>query len=380
MNIRKCLLIALAILLAMPTVGCTNGFGLEKTVAKAYNATAKVKSCRVKGIYTYPSRTSEMEFVAPDRIHHKTTENDYWHEAVQIGTVLYFRDSNSEIWQATPMPPIYQPQGLRYLDSLVKLKKLSGEAVDGADCFHYTAELDMNAVLQKQQAQLQAEMAMLEPKGPSYHDHEYYEQQKKGLEKYYEQRKTSFESLGGTEVTIELWISRQDYLIRQVKEETKVAMPEAKEEKEKWVTTKTLQFYDFNQPIKIEAVQLSDYANFSSDIESTVGGEEPKHQQISYHISITNIGTEQANNVWVFVFSPATNEGLGMIEAEPPSKSRVNLNPGEGETYNASWEYDLSKSSKRELSKLLEQTSIWAMWVTPEDEERRQLLFPQPIL
>jgi len=65
-----------------------------------------------------------------------------------------------------------------------------------------------------------------------------------------------------------------------------------------------------------------------------------------------------------------------MMEAEPPTKNRVNLNPGESEKYNVTWKFDLTKSSKEELNKLLEQTSIWVMWTTPKNEVGHQMLFP----
>jgi len=110
MNIQKCLLIGMAILLIMPMVGCTKGLDSEKTVAKAYTVTANVQSCRIKETSSIGDDIFETEFVAPDHIHAKTIGKNWWSELIRIGTVAYFRDSQySKTWQAGPTELVSQP-------------------------------------------------------------------------------------------------------------------------------------------------------------------------------------------------------------------------------------------------------------------------------
>ncbi len=84
-----------------------------------------------------------------------------------------------------------------------------------------------------------------------------------------------------------------------------------------------MKYYDFNEPITIEPPTTasgellpgwclvdssSKELTFSRNVTFTIGGEDPAHQQISFRITITNIGTEVASNVRVTLSTMATNE------------------------------------------------------------------------
>ena len=153
-----------------------------------------------------------------------------------------------------------------------------------------------------------------------------------------------------------------------------------------------MKYYDFNEPITIEppldahgellpgwrlvASYPARRAIFlTSRATSTIEGEDPAHQQISYRITITNVGEEVASNVRVKVRTRATNEesGVVMMEAEPSTPGMVDLGPGEGETYNVSWEYDASSTPKEELARLVDYTRIFTRCTMPEGIEDVQV-------
>jgi len=161
----------------------------------------------------------------------------------------------------------------------------------------------------------------------------------------------------------------------------------------RWETSSvTIKYYDFNKPITIEppvtasgellpgwrliASYPARRAVFlTSRATSTIEGEDPAHQQISYRITITNVGEEVASNVRVKVLTRATNDKSEavMIEGEPSTPGPVDLEPGESETYNISWEYDASHTSQEELFRLVDYSRIFTRCTTPEGIEDVQV-------
>lgn len=156
-----------------------------------------------------------------------------------------------------------------------------------------------------------------------------------------------------------------------------------------WDTSSSMvRYYDFNQPIEIEPPETASgellpgwrlvdtspkELTFSRDVTFTIGGDDPAHQQISFRIIITNVGEEATSNVRVALATMATNEESGWIWNSPKP---VTLEPGESETYDITWEYDASHTSKEELARLVELTTVLARYTTPEGDESVQLLFP----
>ncbi|GAH78417.1 unnamed protein product, partial [marine sediment metagenome] len=183
----------------------------------------------------------------------------------------------------------------------------------------------------------------------------------------------------------ELWIGRDDYLIRQVKQDTQVPS----EDIGQWNTSSAWwKYYDFNEPIEIEppeaasgellpgwclASSPSAETFFYCETHSEITGEDPAHQQISLSVTITNVGMEAAaTNVQVDLRNNATIKGdkeESWINAEPSTSGPVSLEPGESETYSVSWEYDASHITREELVELLEQTVIRIAYITPEGNE-----------
>ena len=90
------------------------------------------------------------------------------------------------------------------------------------------------------------------------------------------------------------------------------------------------------------------------------------------------IGEDVASNVRVTLSTMATNEESRSVtmEAEPSTPGPVDLEPGGSETYYITWEYDATNTSKEELARLVNLTTVLARYTTPDGEEAVQLLFP----
>ena len=363
MKIQKHLLIGIAILLMIPVIGCTKGPSSEEVIAKAYAAASELQSYRVEGsaiippelgVGLSPESTFEMEIVAPNRVHCTMcwSEDRGKDEFITIGDKQYSRhywDSKWTQWGLNPRPSngygitVSEPkQTLLLLDALTNLEELQDERVEGVDCLHYRAKVDMGKIVEEQKAKLAPSM-------PKYKDI------LKGLDR---QRQL--------EIEVEIWIGKEDYLIWQIKQAWQTPLGE-----EKWATQSSLsKYYDFNEPIKIESpqIQAGTGVHLVWDGSQSISGEDPKHQQIHYHMTITNMGYGLARSVRLYAITRATNEEMEQpwmrkyIEAEPSTPPPIDLEPGESKTYNITWEYDITGSSKEELSELLKGTSILIRW------------------
>ena len=339
-------------------------------IAKAYAATTELQSYRMFSSIksTLEGKTSEAtfetEFVAPDRYRGKATTNGDWVEFIIIGDKQYIRDSDPSRTTSVGVLSgsiLSKEDTLRLLDRLTDLEKLLDEMIDGVDCLHYKGRIDMARTVEEQ-------MANLDPAQPGY-----------------EQMLEAMEQLRQMKTEVELWIGKDDYLIRQIKYDMQVPS----EDSGQWDTLSSkVQYYDFNEPIEIKPPvtasgellpgwRLVDSSlkelPFSRNVTFTIGGDDPAHQQISFRITITNIGADVASNVRVALATMATNEESGWIWNSP---GPVTLEPGESKTYHITWEYDASHTSKEELARLVNLTTVLASYTTPEGEEAVQLLFP----
>lgn len=249
---------------------------------------------------------------------------------------------------------------MKMLDALTDLRELPDENMDGVVCFHYHGRVDM-------EKQMEGIKANLDPSDPNY---------ARLLEE--------MEQMRNMKHMVELWVGKDDYLIRQTRQIYQLPAEEGQ-----WNSFGlTMKYYDLNKPVTIEPPVddsgkllpgwqlISSYpggrvALLTSSATSTIGGEDPAHQQISYRITITNHGEEVASNVRVKVRTRATNEKSGavMIEAEPSRPGQVDLGPGESEVYSVSWEYEASNTSKEELTKLVSYTRIFTGCTSAEGIE-----------
>ena len=354
------------IVLAILLVTQPWGVNPQSVMAKAYAATSNLQSYRMTStlVSIFEGETSEQssewEFVFPDRYHGRITLDSETYEFIIIGEKTYARDPEDAsaklsigVRSAFTSSKEYT---LEILDSLTGLQKLPDEKIEGTDCLHYRGKADVEGEIEKQKARL-------DPEEPGY-----------------EERLRGLDALRTIETEVELWIGKDDFLIRQMK-----SIMESLVHGNAVVLVK---FYDFNEAITIEppttasgellpgwclASSPSAETFFYCETHSEITGEDPAHQQISLSVTITNVGMEAAaTNVQVDLRNNATIKGdkeESWINAEPSTSGPVSLEPGESETYSVSWEYDASHITREELVELLEQTVIRIAYITPEGNE-----------
>jgi len=347
----------------------------QSVLAKAYTATEGLLSYRatISGTASEGSALdSVIEFVFPDRFHAIITPDGEMDEFIVVGDKQYVKSGSMSrnmiiAFSNSASPVLSKEATLKIIDSLTGIQTLPEEKIKGVESYHYRGRYDMEKQLVAEKARL-AEME-------SRMDADDYERMMEGLEN----------SLN-INMEIELWIGKDDNLIRQMVQTTQYPGDEGKLQ----TTSTMMTFYDFNEPIIIEppttasggllpgwqlqsSPQNQQERTFGSDVSFIIGGDDLTHQQISFRITITNISDEVASNLRVSLASMATNDEDWWIWNSP---SQVTLKPGESETYHVSWEYDASQTSKEELDRLVGLTTILATYTTPEGIQPVELLFP----
>jgi outer membrane lipoprotein-sorting protein len=200
----------------------------QSVIAKAYSATEGLLSYRMSSTFTSTSegetfeQTSEWEFAAPDRWHHIFTMDGREYEIISVGDSIYINDPADarltvESWSPT-VPS--KEETLEVLASLTDLKKLPDELIEDTDCLHYSGKVDM----EKRIGEIKSR---LDPNDAGYED-----------------ALKQVEEIQNISTIIELWIGKEDYLIRKWQQESRLAGV-VKE-------NSTRIYYDFNQPITIE--------------------------------------------------------------------------------------------------------------------------------
>jgi len=251
MNIARYLIIASLAFFAVPFVGCSQSLNLREVTTKAITATCEAQSCRTSAVQTYTvdgesgENTFESEFVAPDRYHSKTRSGNNWSETISIGDKSYIRGTDIPQWCESPCQ-YYDPvsgatttaqttsipleKELEPLNWLVELEKLPDEEIDGVACWHYHGKVDMDS---------------------------YVDMLKKTAGREYGQIPEHLEEMRRWLRNLELWVEKDGYLIRQLKEEVRFTMvnPDTGEES-LYSGSTTMRFYDFNKPISIEPPQM----------------------------------------------------------------------------------------------------------------------------
>jgi len=203
-------------------------------IAKACATTEGLMSYRTSSslIYTQNGETtvndSEVEYAAPDRYRGKFTLGNSTFEVITIGDKEYvwgMGNTTDSVHVSMYVCPPSKEDARSLLDLLTKIEKLPDERIAGADCFHLRGEVDMERWAEKTKAALDSTY-------PGYEeDVELIEEQ-----------------AAATEAVVEVWIGKDDYLIRHVKHNWQIF------ESDGGVNTLsyTEEYYDFNEPIEIE--------------------------------------------------------------------------------------------------------------------------------
>lgn len=233
MSVGKHLITGCIVFLIMPLVACGKGPNLREVTTKARIATSEAQSYRMEATTRYTSdgetfeTLSEGEFSAPDRFRAKIIpETGPWCEVIKIGDKSYVRTSDKAEWgdgksDATcvvlPIAEVLEP-----LDSLIDLEQLPEEQIDGVDCLHYRGKVDLDSLVEKTRVP-------------------------------YQQTPELLEVMRRASIDVELWVGKDDYLIRQMITRGRFPESEPGTGEEKWATQTTImRFYDFNKPIAIE--------------------------------------------------------------------------------------------------------------------------------
>jgi hypothetical protein len=231
------------ILLALLS-GCGSGLTPEEVIDRAINAIDELQTYRFEmtGTMTMEGKTShdsmQGEFVSPDRLHVTTTSDEETEEGISIGQTQYQLSHNGE-WEMHEWSAALSSVSINWaatvaelLDTLVELVELGDEKIDGVSCFHYRGNIDIEAQLEEQIANLDSTL-------PGY-----------------EEQLRLYEQLIQSEHHVEFWVGKGDYLLRRLDTQHDVIYTEywgEDTENEKHInSTYSLRFYDFNQPIQIE--------------------------------------------------------------------------------------------------------------------------------
>jgi hypothetical protein len=231
-----------------------SGFFLSTgVIAKAYAAMEGVRSYRLTSNgYHKELETDELvhswraslEYVSPDRYHliagyPEGYLDEYLNEAITIGDQVYIRVAHSvpdveEFGEFTPS----REQTLETLDIIVEIEAMPDEVIDGADYYHYRGMADIEKWLEKGRPARERRLQGMIDRNPGLN----LEDALKAAEDGWRTR----------EVEYELWISKDDYLIRRWKE-TIQPLPGEPPIANRYHTLVTVfDYYDFNEPIVIE--------------------------------------------------------------------------------------------------------------------------------
>jgi len=353
----------------------------QSVLAKTYTATEGLLSYRATMSGTASEGNnfdSTIEFVFPDRFRVRLTSGGETDEFIVVGDKQYVKSGdmsrNTIIAFSNSASSVLSKEAtLKLIDSLTDLETLPDERIKGVDSFHYKGRYDM-------EKQLEAEKARL-AKMESRMDADDYERMMEGLE-------NSF----NVNMEVELWIGKDDNLIRQIVQTTQYLDDEGKLQ----TTSATLTFYDFNEPIIIEPPldangellkgwQLagsigSNEQVFGRSITTSIGSQEGyddwEYQEVEYSITITNNSIQTVRDVRVTIATKLLEDGKKpMVAAEPETPADV-IAPGESRTFHARIPFDASGYTKEEILELQDVTTFLVDYTTEDGQERTQLIYP----
>ena len=273
----------------------------QSIIAKAYAANEELLSYRTSSSIAYThngettAQSTEWEYASPDRYRGKMTTDIGTSEFIIIGDKQYVWESDDATggsqFQIASSGSIHSKEDtLSILNALTKIEKLPDERIAEADCPHLRGEVDMK----RQAEQAKAALNSTSPR---------YEATIKSID----------EQMATSKAVVDVWIGKDDYLIRQIKWNGQVIASDGGMD----TFSSVVKYYDFNKPITIEppldadgkllpgwqltegSAQSPQERTFSCDVSFTISGADPTRQEISFLISIVNVTEETVNNVRV---------------------------------------------------------------------------------
>lgn len=231
------------ILTPLVITGCNQELSYEDLVKQTDKAMASLVSYRMEltGTMNENEETNEMgavmEYVAPDRLR---TIQDYPEptESMIIGKTIYGLDIESGYWSAREWPgnSVGEAMGngfVSLISKLIDVKKLEDEKIDGIFCYHYTGTKDLITEAEEKKN-------ALDINDPDY-----------------KERLKIIGLTGEQKHTVEFWIGKKDYYLRQITQEQEYINTYSRDDESIFRQTivSTFRLYDFNADIIIEKPQ-----------------------------------------------------------------------------------------------------------------------------
>lgn len=226
--------------------------GYESDITRAYAAMSEVESCRCSVISTYDGYRGvgvqpgmEGEYVSPNRYYMKMTDDGQVSEFIIIGDVQYFTSSGVagpiEIGRTALvfgytrlLENILSEERLSYyLDMIVDVQELPIEEIDGVNCIHYLGQWNVEKQIEETRQSVIEDLTSV------------------GTEVDEEEIDRQLEYMRSATMSIEYWIGTDEHLIRQMR--TRVQYQDDSDDFPSGSMSMTMTFYDFNEPITIEA-------------------------------------------------------------------------------------------------------------------------------
>ena len=256
--------VALLCLLLLASVGCSKAEELAPALVleRAYAATQEVTSYHftmsvavaAEGMGEFHVSNGEGDYVAPDRVRMKSTEGVELSEQINIGRKMYIKPSESSAWFVQEFPKdeptfatgfgnmVDPKRNLEFMQSPGEnVTQLDDEVIDDVESWRYRLPTTSTDPLKNLMEDIEKEA---DP------------QRKEMLGALIEVMR----KMGERTRTTEIWIGKEDYLVRQFSTATSqnavgseefgnITIPEGT----RYTVTMTFKLFGFNEPVEIEA-------------------------------------------------------------------------------------------------------------------------------
>ncbi len=331
--------------------------GPDAVLAKAHDAITEVSSYRYSMTATVNGTYKEkyyMEFTEPGRAYIREDIDGSMREYIVIGDDQYYLGdfpSPSHVLSQIHIFSLWISRefALDMFDKMSGVRELGTEKIEGTECIHYTGLYDYEKVIRSQQR-----------------SHPLSEEQvQQELEMYREQMGDRY---------IDMWIGKEDYLLRQMTTESNSVIS-------------TYKYYDFNEPIAVEPPLdengellagwyslVPDEPVFSFDFETSIDSRDPANQMLSYVVTITNTGKEEVR---------FRVRNLPMMNAQVWNRKDQDvsnyLRPGDSTTYGMTFGFNRTESDIAQIAAVIEKAGFIVTYETPEGEQKTETVhFPVP--
>jgi hypothetical protein len=343
--------------------------GIHSTLAKVHAAIESVQSYRFSFTESDDIGGStlkmEAEFMAPDSYHFKENADGTDMESTLIGDKQYIKGDDVSLYALKSTinsfsSMISKDSTLKLLDVLTDIQALPDEVIGNVDCRHFKAKYDVEKMIRLQE-ESNAKMGI-----PPFND---------------EQRLQMYSNIEA--YRIELWTGHTDYFIRQLKMDRQYLNNDGNLAS----TSLTSTYYDFNQPVTIEAPVDStgnllpgwtsvtpDQPALSKDIQSTIDNSDPADRRIDYAVSLTNISGEEltALEIRVMPTFPDKDAGVGFRITGDPGPYVVK--PGESNNYEITFSYNATGVGPEKIVNFIKDSSLYISYRKSDGQQKMELV------